>query len=66
MEIIQNTMEDIKRDICSNEWIDEATKDKTLQILPLFMCPQVAENAGMQAVVGFEAGNVPQFWYMTE
>ena len=66
MAIIQNTMEDIKRYICSNERIDEATKEKTLQILPLFMCPQVAENTGMQAVVGFEAGNVPQFWDMTE
>ena len=30
------------------------------------MCPQVAANTGMQAVVGFEAGNVPQFWDMTE
>lgn len=59
-------MEDIKRYICSNERIDEATKEKTLQILPLFMCPQVAANTGMQAVVGFEAGNVPQFWDMTE
>lgn len=66
MAIIQNTMEDIKRYICSNERIDEATKEKTLQILPLFMCPQVAENTVMQAVVGFEAGNVPQFWDMTE
>lgn len=66
MAIIQNTMEDIKRYICSNERIDEATKEKTLQILPLFMCPQVAANTGMQAVVGFEAGNVPQFWDMTE
>ena len=66
MAIIQNTMEDIKRYICSNERTDAATKDKTLQILPLFMCPQVAENTGMQAVVGFEAGNVPQFWDMTE
>lgn len=66
MAIIQNTMEEIKRYICSNERIDEATKEKTLQILPLFMCPQVAANTGMQAVVGFEAGNVPQFWDMTE
>ena len=66
MAIIQNTMEDIKRYICSNERIDAATKEKTLQILPLFMCPQVAANTGMQAVVGFEAGNVPQFWDMTE
>ena len=66
MAIIQKTIEDIKRYICSNERIDEATKEKTLQILPLFMCPQVAANTGMQAVVGFEAGNVPQFWDMTE
>ena len=66
MAIIQNTMEDIKRYICSNERIDEATKEKTLQILPLFMCPQVAANTGMQAVVGFDDTLTPQFWDMTE
>ena len=66
MAIIRNTMEDIKKYIGSNEQTDDARKEEALRALSLFMCPQVAENFAMQAVVGFNEKNVPQFWDMTE
>lgn len=66
MAIIQNAMEDIKRYIVGNEQTDDARKKEALRALSLFLCPQVAENTALQAVVGFDAGNAPQFWDMTE
>ncbi len=44
MAIIRNTIENIKRYICSNEQTDAARKEEALRALALFMCPQVAEN----------------------
>ena len=44
MAIIRNTIENIKRYICSNEQTDAARKEEALRALSLFMCPQVAEN----------------------
>lgn len=66
MEIIQNAMENIKRYVVGNEQTDDARKEEALRALSLFACPQVAENTALQAVVGFDAGNAPQFWDMTE
>lgn len=66
MAITQNAMENIKRYIVGNEQTDDARKEEALRALSLFLCPQVAENTALQAVVGFDAGNAPQFWDMTE
>ena len=66
MAIVWITMEDVKRYIGSNEQTDDARKEEALRALSLFMCPQVAENFALQAVVGFDDNNVPQFWDMTE
>ena len=66
MAIIQKTIEDIKRYIGSNEQTDDARKEEALRALSLFACPHVAENTALQAVVGFDEKNVPQFWDMTE
>lgn len=66
MAIIQNTMEDIKRYIVGNEQTDDARKEEALRALSLFACPKIAENTAMQAVVGFDERNAPQFWDMTE
>ena len=66
MAIIRNTMEDIKRYIGSNGQTDAARKEEALRALSLFANPQVTENSAMQAVVGFDDNNVPQFWDMTE
>lgn len=66
MAIIQNTMEDIKRYIGSNEQTDDARKEEALRALSLFMCPQVMENSALHAVVGFDDTLTPQFWDMTE
>ena len=59
-------MEDVKRYIVGNEQTDDARKKEALRALSLFACPQVTENSAMQAVVGFDAGNAPLFWDMTE
>ena len=66
MAIIQNTMEDIKRYIVGNEQTDDARKEEALRALSLFACPQVVDNTAMQAVVGFDERNAPQFWDMAE
>lgn len=66
MAIIQNVMEDIKRYIVGNEQTDDARKEEALRALSLFACPQIAENTAMQAVVGFDKRNAPQFWDMIE
>lgn len=66
MAIIQNVMEDIKRYIVGNEQTDDARKKEALRALSLFACPQIAENTAMQAVVGFDERNAPQFWDMIE
>lgn len=66
MAIIQNVMEDIKRYIVGNEQTDDARKEEALRALSLFACPQIAENTAMQAVVGFDERNTPQFWDMIE
>ena len=66
MAIIQKTIEDIKRYICSNEQADAARKKEALRALSLFMCPWVVENSALHAVVGFDEKNVPQFWNMLE
>ena len=66
MAIIQNTMEDIKRYIGSNEQTDDARKEEALRALSLFMCAQVMENSALHAVVGFDDTLTPQFWDMTE
>lgn len=66
MAIIQNVMEDIKRYIVGNEQTDDARKEEALRALSLFACPQIAENTAMQAVVGFDERNAPQFWDMIE
>ena len=59
-------MEDVKRYIVGNEQTDDARKKEALRALSLFACPQVTENSAVQAVVGFDAGNAPLFWDMTE
>ena len=66
MAIIQNTMKDVKRYIGSNELTDDARKEEALRALSLFVGPQVAENTALQAVVGFDEQNAPQFWDMIE
>lgn len=66
MAIIRNTIENIKRYICSNEQTDAARKEEALRALSLFMCPQVMENSALHAVVGFDDTLTPQFWDMTE
>ena len=66
MAIIRNTIENIKRYICSNEQTDAARKEEALRALSLFKCPQVAENSALHAVVGFDEKNAPQFWNMIE
>lgn len=66
MAIIRNTIENIKRYICSNEQTDAARKEEALRALSLFACPQVTENTATQAVVGFDDDHTPQFWDMIE
>ena len=65
MAFIYNAMNDIKQYICNNERIDEMYKNEAMKLLPLFECPQITENAAMQAVVGFDDNNMPLFWDMT-
>lgn len=65
MAIIRNAMEDIKRYICG-EATDAAKKEDALRALSLFECPKLEENTALQAVVGFDEKNAPQFWDMTE
>lgn len=66
MAIIQNTMEDVKRYIVGNKQINDARKEEALRALSLFVCPHVAENTALQAVMGFDERNMPLFWDMTE
>ena len=66
MAIIEKTLDDIRNYIINNAGADKYNKDRALHALPLFKCPQVAQNSVMQAVVGFSEDNTPLFWDMTE